>query len=126
VSHIAVSENDLVDRFLTDQSGQVLFGVDRDALGIKSASQFWRVIAPLDVGDLRGSESDHFVIWVLPEINVEVVEITPCGAHDQRSNGRHIEVSLLIIRLVREGRDKSLESNPSLIPYPLFTSLQGR
>ncbi len=41
------------------------------------------VLPALDVGDLSRRESDDPVFGVVPEIGVEVVEITPGGAQDE-------------------------------------------
>ena len=84
--HVGVSEDNLVDVELLDQFGQLAFGVDRDAFRVKLSSQFFRIQAAFDVGDLRGGESYHFVILVTAEEGVEVVEVTPGGPHDDSAD----------------------------------------
>jgi len=86
VGHIGVGEDYLFDLVFLDQIHQLFFGVNGDSGGIEPASQFRRVGAPLDIGDLRGGEGDHLVIRVVAEENVEVVKIAPGGAHDQSAD----------------------------------------
>ena len=81
--HIAVGEDDLVHLVLVDQVDQFALGVDRDAFWVQLASQFGRVGAAFDIGDLGGGESDHLVIRVVAEEDVEIVEVASGGAHDQ-------------------------------------------
>jgi hypothetical protein len=57
--------------------------MDRDALRIQGTGEFGRISPALDARDLRRREGDHVEDLVVPVVDVEVVEISPGGAHDQ-------------------------------------------
>ncbi len=82
VGHIAVGEIDLGHVELADEGIELLLGVDGDAVGIELSGQDGRILAALDVGDLRSREGHNLEIRIVPEVGVEIVEIASGGAHD--------------------------------------------
>ena len=83
VGHVAVGEHDLLHAVLLDQLRHLRLVVDRDALGVQPAGQLGRVLAVVDVRDLRRREGDDLVRFVVAEVRVEVVEVPARGAHDE-------------------------------------------
>ncbi len=73
---------------ILDQFEQVALGIDRDAFRIEFPGQFRRISAAFDVGDLGCSKCHYFIVFVVTEIDIEVVEVAPGGAHDE-STGWH-------------------------------------
>ncbi len=57
--------------------------MDRDAFRIQSPGKFLGISAAFNIGDLGGCESHHFIVLVIPEIDIEIVEVAPGGAHDE-------------------------------------------
>ena len=89
VRHIAIGKNDLFGFFLLNKLYQVAFGVDRDAGWITRAGQLSGIGTTLDIRDLGSGEGNNIVVGVIPKEHVEVVEIAPCGAHDDGADGGH-------------------------------------
>ena len=90
VADVAVGEDDGVDREVADQRLEVRLRADRDALGVAlGAGELRRVAAVGDAGDLRGGEGDNLDGRVVPVHDVEVVEVTARGAHDEHAFGAH-------------------------------------
>ena len=85
VVDVGVGEDDLIHLEVSDQVREIAFGIDRDSFRIELPRQFGGIAAAVDVRDLRGGERDDLVAGVAPEEGVEVVEIAPCGAHDQHA-----------------------------------------
>jgi hypothetical protein len=83
VRHVRVGEHDLVYVEVRDQPAQVFLGVDGDAIWIGGPCKLGRVATSLDAGDLSGRERDHLYLRIVAVGDVEVVEVAPCGAHDQ-------------------------------------------
>ena len=94
--HVAVGKDHLVDLQGLDQFDQVALRMDRDALRVLLAGQRSRVFALIDVRDLGGGESNDFVVGIIPEESVEIMEIAPCSAHDQCSDRCHSLIILLV------------------------------
>ena len=88
MTDIRVRELDRVDSPAANEILQVILGLDRDALRIEGTGEGRRVPAALDLGDLGGGKSDHVVVAVFAEENVEVVEVPARGAQDHQSS-RH-------------------------------------
>ena len=85
VAHVAVSENHLLDVVLLTQRRQLAFVDNRNAVRIGAAGQLWRVAPAGDLRYLGGGEGDHPVRGVIAIDDVEVVKITPRGAHDDHA-----------------------------------------
>lgn len=79
VVQVAVRQDATVGVELPDLVLELGLGPDRQALRVQWARQLRRVKAALDLRDLRRSEPEDLVLGVLPEENVEVVEVTPSG-----------------------------------------------
>ena len=89
VGYIGIGKDDLFDAQFLDQARQLVFGVNRDTLGVELTGQFFGVEAAFDIGDLGGGESQDVVILIPSEKGIEVVEIAPGGAHDQGTDRGH-------------------------------------
>ena len=85
---VRISEDDLFDLIFFDQFKQVGLGKDGDALRIEFPSKLRWISATLDIGDLGCSKCNHFIVLIVTEIDIEVVEVAPGGAHDE-STGWH-------------------------------------
>ncbi len=82
---VRIGEDDLIHPEIADQVRELAFGMDWDSLRIVRPGQLGGVAAAIDVRDLCRGECDDLVTGVAPEEGVEVVEIAPCGAHDQHT-----------------------------------------
>src|SRR5207247_3880275 len=71
------------DGQLRDELHQVLLREDGDSVGIPRAREGGRILAGLDAGDLGGGEGDDLNRWVVAENDVEVVEVSSGGSHDE-------------------------------------------
>jgi hypothetical protein len=78
--YIAVREDHQVYSMLADQLDELLLRLDGDPFRVELARQPGRISSILDLGDLRCGERYHFVLRVIAEIDVEVMEITSGGA----------------------------------------------
>ena len=87
--HIRIGKDNLFHFKFLDKLEQVNLGIDRYAFRIHLPSQLAGIRAPLDIGDLGRSECHHFIVRVIAEEDVEVVEVAPSGAHDESSNRGH-------------------------------------
>ena len=67
---------------LSDERLELLLVEDRDPLRVQSASERSRVLAAVDVRDLRGGEGHDIVLLVVAVNRIEVVEVTSGRAHD--------------------------------------------
>jgi hypothetical protein len=94
VVQIAVAQDHLIDLVLGDEVGHVVFLEDRQAVGIMGPGQFSRVAPPVDLGDLRGGEADDFVVLIVLEEQIEIVEVAPGSAEDQHPFASHHVASL--------------------------------
>ena len=81
VGDVGVGKGGQVDFMIPDQIDQGVFGVNRDALGVKLTGQLGRVAPAVNVRDLGGGETDDPVAGVVSKVNVEVVKI-PTGRPD--------------------------------------------
>ncbi|VTR70718.1 hypothetical protein DESC_830035 [Desulfosarcina cetonica] len=82
VGHVTVGKGHQIDLFSPDQFHQLIVGNNRDALGIAAARQLGRIDPAVDIGNLGGGETDHFVAWVVAEVDIEIVKIPARGPHD--------------------------------------------
>ena len=89
VVDVGIGKDDLVDAQHADQRRHLALRVDRDARRVELARKLGGIAPAVDVGDLRRGEGDDLVVLVVPEYQVEVVEIAPGGAHDQNTLLRH-------------------------------------
>ena len=101
VGDVGVGEHALVDLELLDELGEVGLGVDRDSLRVELAGEGGRVLAVVDVGDLRRGEGHDVVVLVVAEEGVEVVEVAPRGSDDDDVALGHVNLQLR--RLSRGG-----------------------
>ena len=83
--YIGVREDHLVDLVLFDQRLQLILWIDLDAIGVKLAGQLWRILAPIDIGNLRCRERDHVVTRIIAEVGIEIVKIAPSRTHNNDS-----------------------------------------
>ena len=83
VGHVGVGEDDDFDAVLLDELGHLGLVVDRDAVRVVRTGELGRVLAVVDVRDLRGREGDDLVLLPLAEVGVEVVEVATRGSHDE-------------------------------------------
>jgi hypothetical protein len=90
VGEITVGENYFVDAAGLDQLLELALRVDRNALRVTRAGQRRGVAAPRDVRDLGGGEGHHLHSGVVPEGDVEVVEVAPGRAQDQDPAPKHL------------------------------------
>ena len=82
-------------------------------LGVARAGERGGVAARIDAGNLRGGESDHLAIGVVPERQVEIVEIAAGRAEDGGAHGalgsacvvRHVARSIGSVPYSTPGRD---------------------
>jgi hypothetical protein len=93
---IAVREDNLVNLLLLDQFGELILRVNGDSLRIKISSKFRGINSALNIGDLSRCESDDIIVRIVPEINVEVVKIASCSAHDNHTIKTHDIKSALL------------------------------
>jgi len=68
-----------------NQIGQFFFGMNRNAMRVRAAREFGGVSTMVDIRDLGSGERDHLVAGVVPEIDVEIMKITPSRPHDNNS-----------------------------------------
>src|SRR5206468_249517 len=94
VRHVGVGEDDEVDLEVADQPGDLLLLVDRDPGGVPRARQGGRVPAAGDVRDLRGGEPDDIERRIVPEAEVEVMEVPTGRTHDQDTSRAHEDLAL--------------------------------
>jgi len=59
-------------------------------VGIELSSKFWRVLAIIDFRNLRSRKADDIVSFVISEIDIEIVEITPGGTHYNDTFYHHV------------------------------------
>ncbi|MBA7653169.1 hypothetical protein ES703_61012 [subsurface metagenome] len=85
VGHVGIGENRLVYLVVRDETFQITFGHDGNALRIEPARQFGGVVAALNVGYLGGREGDHLDLLVTPVQGVEVMEVAAGGPHDDNT-----------------------------------------
>ena len=59
-------------------------------------------IPAVDVRNLRGGESRHAYVRIVSELHIEIVEVAPCGAHDNNGSG-HADLAAgdRVIRVLR-------------------------
>jgi hypothetical protein len=70
----------------------IALGINRDAFRIHLPGQLAGIRAAFDIGNLGRSECHHFIVRVVTEEDVEVVEIAPGGAHDESTDRGHKEL----------------------------------
>ena len=98
VRHVGVREDHQLDALLLDELLELLLVIDRDALGVERAGELGRILASLDVRDLRRRERDHLVVLVLAVDAVEVVEIPAGRPHDENLRPLHTHTSASFIK----------------------------
>ena len=82
IRNIAVGKNDGVDLLVGDDLLQIFLFKNGDALGIKAAGKFRRILPARNVGNLGRCEGHYVVVKVVAEERVEVVEVAPGGSED--------------------------------------------
>ena len=83
MAHVRVAEHDVIDPQLADQPDELGLVVDLDPVRVPLACQRRRISAVVDERDLGRRERDHFRVGIIAIDDVEVVEVPPCGSHDQ-------------------------------------------
>ncbi len=94
---IAVSEHNLFNVVLADQVKQFAFIVDRNAFRVQVARQYSRIQTTFNIGYLGGSEGNHLVVLIAAKEDIEIMEISSCGAHDEGTNWGHSGHSLIVL-----------------------------
>jgi hypothetical protein len=90
VGDVAVGEDDQIGVLVGDHALQLGLGKDRDAGRIELAGELGRVVAAGDARDLgRRSEGHDLVVGIVTVSRVEVVEVAPCGSHDDDASSCH-------------------------------------
>jgi hypothetical protein len=82
VREVGVGEDDLVDAVHVDEPRELGLRPDRDAVGVPGAGERRRIPTVVDPRDLRRGERDDLGLRIVPEDDVEVVEVASAGAHD--------------------------------------------
>jgi hypothetical protein len=82
ISHITVCEHTVIDLQFTDQARQITLGIDGNAVGIKLASQFGRVLSAVNIRNLGSSERNDIVKFIIAEAGIEIVKIPARGSND--------------------------------------------
>ena len=85
VGDVRVAEDDVVDLLLLDQRSEHALVVNLDAVWVALTGQARRVHPVVDERDLGRGEGDDLDPGIVPIGDVEVVEVAPCGAHDEQS-----------------------------------------
>ena len=83
VRHVRVREDDVVDLMLPHELLERGLGQDRNPVRIQRTGELGRILAPVDVRDLRRGEGDHLALGPVPVDEVEVVEVASGSAGDQ-------------------------------------------
>src|SRR5947199_1045939 len=65
-----------------DEPRELFFGKNRDSFGVQVPREGGRILPSLDPRDLRGGERDDMVRRIVPEIDVEIMEVAARGAED--------------------------------------------
>ncbi len=89
VSNVAIGKRYNLSFCGLDQFSQFIFRPDRYPLWIKRTRQRRWVGFIFDAGNLGCGESDHFVIVIVTEIDVEIMKISSCRSHDNDFFPRH-------------------------------------
>jgi hypothetical protein len=89
VRHVRVGEDDFVDSALAHERLELFLRTDRDPVGIEAAGELGRVHAAVDVRDLCRGERDDVVFVAVAVDDVEVVEVSSCGAGDEDARPSH-------------------------------------
>jgi len=85
VRDIAVGENDEVDVLVAAEPLEITFGDDRDRIVVQRARGLGGIEAIGDARDLCGREGHDLHVRIVSVDDVEVMEVAPCGAHDDHS-----------------------------------------
>ena len=83
IGNVAVGKHAHINFVVANNALHLVFFQDGDAIGIELSRQLRRVLAPGDVGDLGSGERHHSVVRIVPEHDVEVMEIPACRAENQ-------------------------------------------
>ena len=89
VRDVRVGEDDFVDVELADEAGKLLLEIDGDPIRVAGTAELGWILPVLDERDLSGRERHDVGLGIVPIDDVEVVEVAPCGAHDQDTFARH-------------------------------------
>jgi len=82
IRNITVSKVTDVNLEFFNQIWELFLGEDGNAFRIKFSSKSSRVLSPIDVGNLCGSESNNVEVGIVPVEGIEVMEVPSCGAND--------------------------------------------
>ena len=83
--NVAVGEDDLVDRFAPTHVPEIGLVDDGNTVRVAAASKLARIAPTADAGDLGRGERYDLESWVITIHHVEVMEVAPCGTHDDDS-----------------------------------------
>ncbi len=80
VGDVGVGEDDQVGAVFADELGEFALGMYGDSVGIEGTGQFGGVDSVFDVGYLSCGKGDDSILFVVPEVDVEVVKVSTGGA----------------------------------------------
>ena len=83
MAHVRIAEHDVIDLKIADQRDELGLVVDLDPVRVPLAGQRRRIPAVVDERDLGRRERDDLRVGIVAIDDVEVVEVPPCGSHDQ-------------------------------------------
>ncbi len=92
VRDIGICEDHIVHAQVDDQSRELVFFVDRDAVRVAAPGELGWIRSVVDVGDLCRGERDDFYSGIVAIHDVEVVEVAAGGPHDQDTTQHGVEV----------------------------------
>src|SRR3989441_10400955 len=82
VVDVGVSEDARLRTEPLDEPRELFFRKNRDPFGIQVPREGRGILPSLDPGDLRGGERHDAIRRIVPEINVEIMEVAARGAED--------------------------------------------
>jgi hypothetical protein len=83
VRDVAIRENHLLDLMGFDQGLKLFFRMDGNSFGVEAPRKNGRVFSSLDIRDLSRGESDDPAIGIIAKNDIEIVEVSTRGSHDE-------------------------------------------
>ena len=81
VGDVTVGKDRLVHLMFLDEFCQPFFGVYGDSFGLIGTSQFWGILSFVNARNLCGGEGYYVILFVVSEVDVEIVEISAGSSH---------------------------------------------
>ena len=96
IVNIAVSEYAYFNAEFFYKSRKFGFVINRNTVRVKVFTcEFFRILSSVDVRNLSSGESNYFVLGIVSEIGVEVVEISTGSTHDENFLSGHLILQML-------------------------------